>query len=354
MAEHETDPSRKRASRDRGVAWSVFPRSVAWSVVALGALAACWTGLWSLAAWTVRTRLDDWMKQEAGRGRAWTCPSARVVGFPFGLGLACDDPSFSGPVQGLFLRFRAAGLSARAVLTEPGRIEVEFAAPLSLTSGGGELWASFSSMRLELFVSLERLRTGRLSGEGLDLAWSDPERAISGTARSVEITATPVENAQATLDFVVGADGLAFPDLDAFTQSSDPARLSATFRLSGVVRSKARRPAEALEEWRIAGGRILLRTLQVDKGPMRLTASADLGLDAAHRLSGRAEVGETGANALLLRLGAPPAALGAANLLGRLLQGSRSDRPEIELPLVFEDGKLAIGPLEVASLDPLY
>lgn len=349
MARDQIDPSDVRRWRRGFVLWG--------SVATVVALAAGWTLLWLVVSWSAQARVDDWLRREAGRGRSWACPDRRIEGFPASLRIVCENPTFSGALDGVGVRARVTRLSAGAFLLRPSQVEVEFGGPLALAmpDDDADLKLAFSRLRLDLRISFEKLANAALLGDGLEIRWNGPGGSVDGAARSLEFSAQSVDDVEATYDFAVNAAGLVFPALDAFTDSQDPATLSANARLSGVVLSEARSRAERLERWRSAGGRLLLHRLIFDKGALRLTASAELGLDDAHRLTGRADVGETGADALLLRLGAPPAALGAANMLGRLLRGSESGRPAVELPVAFKDGRVAIGPLRnVASLKPFY
>src|SRR5215207_9656516 len=55
-------------------------------VVALG---VAWTALWFYAAGEAETRLNDWQAQQAKGGRAFTCASRSVGGYPFRIEVTC-------------------------------------------------------------------------------------------------------------------------------------------------------------------------------------------------------------------------------------------------------------------------
>lgn len=331
------------------------------SLTAVVALAAGWTILWFAASHVAQSRLDDWLEEEARRGRSWSCPARSVEGFPSKLRLVCDAPTFSGPLDGVEVEARLTRLSAGAFLSTPGHVDVEFGGPLILEARdeSTKLALAFARLRLDLRFSLDKLQRATLLGDGLEAHWSGPDTTVDGAAQSVELAAQPVENAEHTYDIAVKSAGLVFPELDKFTDSPDPATLLANARLTGAAAFATRSWIERLERWRSAKGRLFVERLTFGKGALELTASGDIGLDDAHRLDGRAEVGETGADPMLLRLGVPPAAIGVANVLGGLLHGPDADksagRPKVKLPLSFKNGKVAIGPLRNAfSLKPLY
>ena len=67
----ELEPRRRRS-------WLIaLPLAI---VVALG---VAWTALWFYAAGEAETRLNDWQAQQAKGGRAFTCASRSVGGYPF-------------------------------------------------------------------------------------------------------------------------------------------------------------------------------------------------------------------------------------------------------------------------------
>lgn len=328
------------------------------SLATVVALAVGWTTLWFAASHVAQSRLDDWFAQEAELGRSWSCPSRSVEGFPSKLSIVCDAPTFSGPLEGVDVQARLTRLAAGTLLSRPGHIDVDFGGPLILEARdqGVKLALAFARLRLDVQLSLEKLQRVALLGEDLQIHWNGPNAAINGAARSVELAAQPVDAAEQTYDIAVKSAGLVFPALDEFTNSSDPAALLIDARLSGAAPLATRSWTERLERWRIARGQLWIGRLIFVKGALELTASGDGGLDEAHRLEGRAEVGEKGADSTLLRLGAPPAAIGVANMLGGLLRGGPdAGRPAVRLPLSAKDGKVAVGPLRnVFSLKPLY
>ena len=84
--------------------------------------------------------------------------------------------------------------------------------------------------------------------------------------------------------------------------------------------------------------------MNVTKGSLKAGASGDLQLDELHRVLGRLDTSVEGAEALLPRLGLPPTALAFLKLSGGKLR----------LPITLSNGRMAVGPVSVARLIPLY
>lgn len=331
---------------------------LAWGLLAaLVALALGWTIIWFVASRAAESRLDDWLRKEAALGRSWSCPERRIEGFPARFSLVCAAPTFAGPLEGRQVRVGVARLVAGVSLLRPRHVEAEFGGPLALTAAdeSARLALAFRRLRLDLDLSLEKLQRAALLGDELDIHWASPDGAFDGKARGVDLAARPVDNADQTYDIDLAASGLAFSELDEFAGSDAPADLVADARLSGAAALATGRGAERLENWRLAEGRLAIRRLGFAKGALEVAASGELRLDAQHRLEGRVEIGERGAEPILLRLGVPPAAIGVANALSGLLRGKEAGRPMVKLPLSLWGGKVAIGPLRnVFPLKPLY
>lgn len=350
LTDEQIDVSARRRWRRGFLAWG--------SVAAVAALAAGWTALWFAASFAAQNRLDDWFAQEARHGRAWSCPARRIEGFPLRLAVVCDAASFSGPLEGMDVRGRLTRLSAGAFLLTPGRIDVDLGSPLTLETqdGRARLALAFARLRLDLRFSLDELQRAELRGEELEIHWTNVNGAVDGAVQSLQLAAHPVEGIEQAYDVVAQSAGIVFPELDSFANSADPAQLQAQARITGVELAAEGTLVERLERWRGARGRLLIERLAFDKGALQVTASGELGLDEFHRLRGRIEVGEKGADAMLSRLGVPQAALGVANALGGLLRGN-ADKSGVaaRLSVTLRDGKVAIGPLQnVFSLKPLF
>jgi hypothetical protein len=122
-------------------------------------------------------------------------------------------------------------------------------------------------------------------------------------------------------------------------------------------------PAQNLERWRLAGGKVQVSKLMLSQGPRRLDAAGILALDELHRAQGRLDVTVAGVDDLLQQFGLSPKAATIGNLIAGVLggrpkagQAEAAEKPpgSVVLPLRLDDGKAFLGPLPVARLTPLY
>ena len=71
------------AAADAGRIWS--------PVAAVILLAALWSGLWYVSASVADRALAGWVEREAAAGRAYSCGSETIGGFPFDIRARCTD-----------------------------------------------------------------------------------------------------------------------------------------------------------------------------------------------------------------------------------------------------------------------
>src|ERR1700731_5186995 len=84
---------RQRPRRRPGAGAAAPPRHRLWPVVlpvcVVIALAAVWCGLWYYAAGIADRTMSGWMAREAAAGRAYSCASQTLTGFPFRIQTGC-------------------------------------------------------------------------------------------------------------------------------------------------------------------------------------------------------------------------------------------------------------------------
>ena len=191
-----------------------------------------------------------------------------------------------------------------------------------------------------------------------------PDTNLDAAMVDLHIRPTPDRpESDRAYDVASRTTGLVLPIADQLLGSADPvdADLVATILqaepLAGGV------PAQELDRWRQAGGRIQLTKLAAAKGAKRLDATGTLGLDDLHRPQGRLEVTVSGLDEILQRFGLGPRAAGLGGLLAGVLGGGKAPAPSpdgaagprgMTLPLRLDDGKAFLGPLPVARVLPLY
>ena len=91
---------------------------------------------WDYLAEKLETGLNRQVKKLAIRGKSLKCNNQRIEGFPFRVGLFCDEISFEEPSKGIM--FKAGKLRSAAQFYQPGFMvgEVDSPAQLSLPNTG--------------------------------------------------------------------------------------------------------------------------------------------------------------------------------------------------------------------------
>ncbi|MGB6085995.1 DUF2125 domain-containing protein, partial [Parvibaculum sp.] len=135
--------------------------------------------------------------------------------------------------------------------------------------------------------------------------------------------------------------------------------LMAQTRLRNLPETRHASIVELLRAWQAAGGTLAISDLIVKWGPLDLTASGELSLDARNRLAGRLDARVSDFEKLvetMVREGVVKEEEARIALAGLVLisqfQGRRSN--EVQLPIIFREGRLFLGPLAVAELRPIY
>lgn len=341
-------------------------------VILLMLLVAGWSAFWFVARARTTDALASWAAREAEHGRHWTCPNQSVGGFPFRFELSCDNPTFAGttprgPVEGSLKRFLAV-----AQIYRPSHIIVEAQGPLavrtpqtgeSLELGWSNLDASIlvpggKLSQVSLVVAAPAMRAETAAGEPL---------VVIGETLEAHLRPSPSHaEADRAVDIVAKLGKATVPPLDDLLGTSDPADLEfqATVTRTDAFGIKTR--IEELEDWRAAGGRLDVALLGVAKGPQRIAARGQLGLDDLHRPQGRIDAQVAGVEDLLRRFG-----IGGRNGLAGLLAGgleilggkapqkaapSAGGAPQLTAlpPIRLENGRVMLGPIPLAGLRPLY
>lgn len=364
--------ARRRGERRRGLPRAERPpvRVLPMLGLSLLLLIAGWTALWFFARYEAVATFARWRVAERSFGRAWTCPDERVSGFPFGITLACDHPTFKGPVGDGLFDGSIAGLAADARLYFPTNVVVTLTGPLQMTEVAGprRVDASWSDGTL----SLRGILPGDLDHGQLDLTdlGLGPVPAAGGapalgSVAHLTVAFKPVNrNAESRMDLdtTVTVTGARIPALDAALGSTDPANIKFSGFATQVAFTGGVTLPELLEPWIVAGGQIHVQSFEAEKGGFRLRAAGRIGLDEEHRLQGRLDAGFSGLAPVAARLGIPLGAVQMGTLLSGLLgdgtaAAASGDAPatDLSLPIVAKDGRLKLGPIDTGvRLTPVY
>ncbi len=319
-----------------------------------------WTALWLFAQRQAGHAMDAWIAAEAGRDRLWTCPDRTIAGFPLQLRVSCSEPSFRGKVGGESLDVTAAHFDAYADLYQPNAIEVSVTSPVKIMRAGRDDPETLTWQALTI--------QGRMLADGrarVALAAEDPVlEGGDGTSKAAQVelrfapaAGIPSQDKAYEVWFKL-LDG-SVPAVDAITGEAAPVSLDERGVLTAVEPPTAQPWPVQIEAWRQTGGAFDLTSLAVRKGGFRGEAQGRLGLDEAHRVSGRLQTALWGYEPLAARFGIPARALSMGSALSKLLNGgsskAASEQPSLKMPVSLSDGRVSVGPVATSvRLAPLY
>jgi hypothetical protein len=332
-------------------------------VVALG-----WSCLWLYGRYRVGLELDNFFVKQAGVGRQWSCPDRSISGYPFRIEIRCNKPTFrgeferraavNGSVEGLTVIATTAGaLTMAHVIAEmKSPLVVREEQGLTTTVSWTSAQASFRGLhnrveRSSIVMSAPTIKIANAAGRSLLDTKAD--QAEMHLREGVD-PARPD-----SYDFSMKLVNVVQPELDPVFGNRDPINAELDARLLKVTGIDRRDWRISLDNWRAAGGTIKVEKLQIAKGQPRIEANGDLRLDGEKRLNGRLDASFVNMGPLLQQLGIGGRAGGAAGLLGGLLGGTNPAQQQdraLRLPLVLENGRVAVGPFRIPNLQmaPLY
>ncbi len=322
--------------------------------VALGLLllvCGAGAGFWYFVAGRVQADIDAGLAREAENGRKLTCAAREVFGFPFRIAMRCDAPRLEveGPAGKIALT--AARLTGVAQIYDLNHVIVEAMGPLSVEAPGvSDTEADWRSFLVSFVATGGVLDHADMAVEGPSLHMREGQNMLASQAERFELHVRR-DPARPREDDAVELSGrlvrLASPRLDAFMGEASPADADVDASISKVAALQPQRPEASplpIERWRLAGGALHVAAANLAKGSFKASVAGELQLDEMHRVLGRLDTSVEGAEALVSRLGLPPAAASFLKMSGGKLR----------LPLVMSNGRMAIGPISVARLIPLY
>ena len=310
-------------------------------------------GLW---AWTVarmQTGFDTWAGEAAAEGWVIRTTPPRRAGWPFAAELEFAGLSVAAGPQ--MLPGGGAYVAQRAVLRlsplAPERLELRLFGVQHM-QGFGSPPLRFAAGTLRLTLPLRGPPVVRIAGK--DLRFDAPAEGM--TIGRLDGTIRP--GAAPVVDLSAEAIALPPPPAPQAALGGRIASATITAALEGIppVAPAAPDPLARLVAWQRGGGMLQVRHLAIDWGPLGVTGTAALGLDAALQPQGTATLRLVGYAAALSALAAggtiTPQAAQAVRavlaLLARTPEGGGA--PEVVLPLDLHTGLLRVGRIPIGKL----
>ena len=354
-------------------------------VVALG---VAWTALWFYAAGEAETRLNDWQAQQAKGGRAFTCASRSVGGYPFRIEVRCTDVNVELKDAQPALAIKLKEILAVAQVWDPKLIIAEFTGPLTASDVGGAPYviATWGLAQASVRGTPKAPERASIAVDGLRLDGAQAGNLLFESKRAefharVQYGSWPHNPA---VDLAVKLAGAAAPAVHAMAAQPFDADILAV--LHGMSELAPKPLPARLREWQAAGGKLEIQNARLAQAESLANATGTLALTQQGRLDGTLRLtvvgierfmptigGEKGASLSLDRV-AP--ALNAieravpglaqritpqrqqslqAGLLALLGQPAEIEgRQGVAVPLRFSDGKAIFGPFPLGQVPPAF
>ena len=354
----------------RGWRWHIFA-----PVTALALLFAAYSIYWFSVAGEVRTAVEEFAARP-GQGLVVGWRDFTVNGYPYRIEAGFENPAMSAPAapeswawQGEAAEFALLPYNPRHLIVNL-RGEQRFSyrdtrtappSPNEVRASAGTAWGSYVDIRDAPF--------GRLAIDIKDLD-ARHSRGATGetdglTALRLQLHARPAERENAapvpgSYDVAIQADDITLANGKTIAAlGGHVERVMAQARLRDVPATPHASAVELLQNWQETGGTLAISDLVVKWGPLDLFASGELKLDALHRPEGQLDAKVTGFEALLeamvrdrlVKEKDARIALAGLTLVSQF-QGNRTD--QVSVPVIMRNGRLYLGPLVVAALEPLY
>lgn len=362
-----TEPAQAKGS---GRHWGIILPAVA-----LGAVVILYTVYWFTVADEVRKSVEAFSARgEEGLVNGWNDFS--VGGYPYRIEAAFEQPMASAPGAPEEWEWRGERAAVallpynlrHAVLTLGGEQVLRYRDLRAAARATSELRAKADTARAS-YVDLPESDFGRLA---IDIENLDAVHRQGASGLEDEIAASRLqlhtrpatdeagEPVPASYDIAVQADGVFVDSAERVPALGNGMELLLIqARLRDVPQTRHVSAVELLRAWRADGGTLALSDLIVKWGPLDLTASGELSLDAQNRLQGQLDARVMDFEGLLeamvrdgvVKEDEAKIALAGLTLVSQF-QGNRSD--EVRVPVIMQDGRLFLGPLAIAKLEPLY
>ena len=368
-------PPEARSARPRS-SWRIFAPTAAFAV-----LVAVYSVYWYMAAGRMRATIEEFAASPAGNvAVAWN--SLSISGYPYRFEASFAAPSIRAPLAPEAWEWSAAGLEADFLPYNFRHVvlKIDGEQVLKYRDVGGiaprhHIWHIASRGSWASYVAIKDAPIGRIAididdlvarhdGDGradklriaadrlqLHAQPAEPDNGASAAANRPEL---------ANYDVALQGNDVTVGNAEASAVLGDRIALfGAQMRLKNLPRSVHASAVEISRQWLAEGGKLAVSDLAIKWGPLDLWAQGEVTLDAGMRPEGRFDAAIADYSKLI---GALVKARVVSERDGRLalvgmglvaqLQNDKSGR--VHVPVIMKDGKLFLGPMMIARLEPLF
>jgi hypothetical protein len=351
-------------------------------------LGCAWTGLWFYAAGQAEKRTDAWREQQARAGRAFTCGSQTVGGFPFRIEVRCTGAAAELKDAQPPLAIKLKEVLAVAQVWDPKLLIAEFTGPLSVSNPGEHPYAvaTWTLAQVSVRGTPSTPERASLAVDGLKLEGATAGTLLFNAKRTefharVQFGSWPHNPA---IDLALRLESAVAPTVHQITAQPLDAEIFGV--LHGMKDFRGKPMKERLREWQAAGGKFEVQNSRVAQAESVANVSGVLALTPNGNLDGSLRLVVAGIERFLPAIGAEQGsaltlsrvapALNAidravpglaqriapqkqqsiqAGLLGLLGQPAEIEgKRGIAVQVRFDDGAARFGPIPVGRVPPVF
>jgi hypothetical protein len=297
------------------------------------------------AAWTQAMAADGWTVHAGAASRG---------GWPLAVDYSLDDFSMTGGANEIpgGAAYAAARLTLRLDLLHPSVASVRAEGSQSLRVGPTDA-LPFTADRFVLSVPLDQgMPPTSAALDAATLRFTAPAEGLT-----IGLLEGQADWHQATT-LRLSAEAVTLPPGAKAPLGPHIASATVEGTLSGTLPANAPSPAAAATAWRDSGGKLALRHLAIGWGPLGVSGTASLILDAALQPEATATLRLIGMQETLAALAAAHvitdrAARAAKAVAGLLTNASEGGMPGVVVPLTLHDRSVSLGMIPLATIGKL-
>ena len=355
-------------------------------VAAIILLAALWSGLWYVSASVADRALAGWVEREAAAGRAYSCGSETVGGFPFDIRARCADVTAEIKNSQPPYSIGAKALDFVAEIYRPTRLIGDVTGPLTIATTGQPPSLAADWTRARLVVSGVPPYPDTLS---IELTAPHLDRAAGGeslfNAKRADFHARITEGSPRDHPVVDMTLHLAGASATFHRLLGQPIEGDIDAIVRGLTDLSPKPWADRMREIQAAGGGIEIKSFRFTQANAIVVGAGTLGLSAESKLNGVVRVAIVGIEQIVPQLGIDrmigqglDQLSGSGGTLDRLVPGlsetiretanasvienlkkmgeptTIDNRPSILLPLRFVNGEIYLGMLRIGEAPALF
>ncbi len=328
-------------------------------LLAIGlALAAGWAGYWFIGSTALKSGITAWFDARQSEGWVAEYSDLSVQGFPSRFDTTLNDLKLSDPASGL--GWEAPFFQLLTLSYTPNHVIALWPHEQRITSPDGAYTLASRDMRASLVVEASTaLAPKRATLTAKGLAWTPEAGGDAAAVAALRLAAERMGDAPGTSDaryhLGLAAEGVAPAASSLALVDAEGAlpRVIDTLNADVTVDFNAPWDRFAIEDARPQPTRVEVTRIAASWGVMTLEASGTLDVDAQGVPGGTITVKARNWRdmlALATRAGAltPDAATMAENALGLIADASANSKT-LEIPLLFDGGRVWLGPLPIAE-----